>query len=62
MTVMYKCKIEVLPNLWHHNVLVDDAEMRVIENSEVPMSEEEVIEGIKSQVLVTTDGWVVKCT
>ena len=52
---------EVLPNLWHHNVIVDVVKSHVIESSVVPMPEEDVIMGIKDGILTTTDTWVVKC-
>ena len=61
MEVEYKCVKEVLPNLWHHNVIVDGVKSHVIESSVVPMPEEDVIMGIKDGILTTTDTWVVKC-
>ena len=60
-TIEFVCKIEVLPNVWHHNVLVDGARARVIENTDTPMSPTDVVQGIRDGILATTDGWVRDC-
>jgi len=61
MTVIYKCVTEPLPNIFHHNVLIDDAKARYIESSTVPASPDDVISGIKDGILTTTPGWVTDC-
>jgi hypothetical protein len=62
MEIEYKCKIEVLSNVWHHNLLIDKKKMHLKENSEVPMSEKEVIDGILSGILYPQKFWLFECS
>jgi len=61
MEISYACQIEVLPNIWHHNLFIDKVKMHIKENSEVPMTEKEVIEGIRIGILIPEKEWKVKC-
>lgn len=61
MTIEYKCKKQVLSNVWHHNLLIDGYKKVFKENSEVPATPNEVIELIKDGIIIPDDGWVVDC-
>jgi len=61
MTIDYKCKKEVMPNVWHHNLIIDGKKMVYKENSEVPSSSETIIDWIKDGIIFPQDGWIVDC-
>ncbi len=61
MAIEYKCKKEVMPNVWHHNLIIDGKKMVYKENSEVPSSPETIINWIKEGIIFPQDGWIVGC-
>lgn len=61
MEIEYKCKKQVMPNVWHHNLVVDKNKMVYKENSEIPASPETVIEWVTGGVIFLNDGWIVDC-
>ena len=43
IAIEYKCKKEVMPNVWHNNLIIDGKIVKK-ENSEVPSSLETIID------------------
>jgi hypothetical protein len=62
MDLKYKCLRETpVLNVWHHNVLVDNQKMHVVENTDVPDSAKNIITLIRDGILIPTDGWLTDC-
>jgi len=61
MNIKNKCKVQVMPNVWHHNLIINSINKVYKEVSEVPSEKEDVIMLIKDGIAIPEDGWIVNC-